>query len=61
VPAFVDEDEREERAPACPACGGPGVPLGRLGRLIWWRCRDCGIDFSTAAPAERSREGRRER
>lgn len=64
MPAFADEREEgeEERAPACPACGGPGVPLGRLGRLMWWRCRDCGMDFSTEAPAEeRSRESRWER
>lgn len=55
-------DEREEKAPACSLCGGPGVLLGRLGPRLWWRCRDCGIDFSTAAPAEgKGREGRRER
>ena len=32
---------------ACPLCPGLGVLLGALGRLVWWRCRDCGIDFST--------------
>lgn len=31
---------------ACPACGGIGVKLGALGRLIWYRCRQCGIDYS---------------
>jgi len=32
--------------PACPVCPGHGMPLGQLGRLLWYRCRDCGIDFN---------------
>ena len=35
--------------PACPVCPGHGVPLGQLGPLRWFRCRDCGIDFSRQA------------
>jgi predicted nucleic acid-binding Zn ribbon protein len=31
----------------CPACGGIGMLLGQLGRLFWFRCRQCGIDFSS--------------
>jgi rubrerythrin len=31
----------------CPVCDGRGTPLGRLGWLRWWRCRHCGLDFST--------------
>ncbi len=31
----------------CPVCGGEGFVLGALWRRFWWRCRDCGIDFST--------------
>jgi hypothetical protein len=27
-------------------CAGPGVALGQLGNLRWFRCRDCGMDFS---------------
>ena len=38
-------DELEEN-PECPECGGPGVPLGALGRKIWFRCRNCGMDFA---------------
>ncbi len=30
----------------CPLCPGQGSLLGRLGRLRWFRCRDCGMDFS---------------
>lgn len=33
--------------PQCPQCDGPGFFLGQLGTLEWWRCRNCGIDFST--------------
>ena len=32
--------------PHCPVCAGDGVPLGTLGRLRWFRCRDCGVNFS---------------
>jgi transposase-like protein len=34
----------------CPVCGGPGVLLGTLGRRTHYRCRDCGMDFSTTDP-----------
>ncbi len=30
----------------CPLCAGDGVLLGTLGRLRWFRCRDCGMNFS---------------
>ncbi len=31
----------------CPGCGSRFyIFLGRLGRLLWYRCRDCGINFS---------------
>jgi hypothetical protein len=30
----------------CPICGGMGTLLGILGLRQWWRCRDCGVDFS---------------
>jgi hypothetical protein len=30
----------------CPACEGEGVSMGSLGRTEWFRCRDCGIEFS---------------
>ncbi len=48
--------------PACPVCPGHGVPLGQLGPLRWFRCRDCGIDFSrrtkASASAARRQAGR---
>lgn len=32
---------------ACPACGeGKGAYLGQLGSLHWWRCVDCGGQWS---------------
>ena len=34
-------------APTCPLDGGPGVLLGTLGSLTHYRCRNCGIDYST--------------
>lgn len=34
---------------ACPVCGGPGVLLGTLGRVDHYRCRDCGLGFSSEA------------
>ena len=34
----------------CPACGSEVlVLLGQLGRLLWLRCRDCGIDCNLPA------------
>ena len=30
---------------ACPGCGGDTLNvLGILGRIVWFRCRRCGID-----------------
>ena len=37
----------------CPSCGcDECCILGRLGRLIWFRCRACGIEFSTDVRTE---------
>lgn len=34
------------RDKVCPTCGlGTGERLGMLGRKVWYRCRDCGIEF----------------
>jgi len=30
----------------CPVCGGEGMPLGGLGNRQYYRCRDCGMEFS---------------
>lgn len=49
----MDEDEVVEYH--CPACGGVGNRLGHLGKLLWLRCRDCGIDFH--APEEETEDG----
>ena len=29
----------------CPLCWHDGTFLGMLGRLLWFRCRACGIDW----------------
>jgi len=48
--------------PTCPACDGEGEVLGQLGNLIHYRCRACGMDFSTDAdPREAERDARAER
>jgi hypothetical protein len=31
----------------CSCCGGELLYLGRLGGLYWYRCRDCGMEFSS--------------
>lgn len=30
----------------CQLCGGVLVLLGLLGNLAWFRCRQCGMEFS---------------
>lgn len=39
--------------PSCPVCTGPGMHLGDMGRRQHWRCRNCGMDWSTQADAGR--------
>jgi hypothetical protein len=36
---------------ACPVCAGEGNHIGDLGQRRHFRCRDCGIDFSSELPA----------
>jgi rubredoxin len=31
---------------ACPQCSGEPWLLGELGRLMWYRCRQCGWQWS---------------
>ena len=31
----------------CEFCGGPPTIIGRLGLRTWFRCRNCGMDYST--------------
>jgi transposase-like protein len=34
--------------PECPMCGSTNwEPLGKLGQKMWYRCTDCGMDFTT--------------
>jgi tRNA(Ile2) C34 agmatinyltransferase TiaS len=35
-----------ERMKRCKVCGGVLEILGKLGRLTWYRCRNCGMEFS---------------
>ena len=32
----------------CPVCDGEGIQLGTLGNITHYRCRDCGITFSSS-------------
>jgi len=43
------EQELELQSPACPICQGEGSLLGKLGSLLWFRCCQCGMDFSQRA------------
>ena len=38
----------------CPICGGPGMSMGILGRKQFFRCRNCGIEWSLDAIYKRS-------
>ena len=40
-------------APACPLCPGEGALLGTLGLRTWFRCRQCGMDFSRTCRSRR--------
>jgi hypothetical protein len=42
--------------PACPMCEGPGMPLGHMGSRMFFRCRNCGHDFSHAEPGSGGEE-----
>lgn len=58
-----EESDEEESMPEadCPVCGGPGVPLGGLGNLMWYRCRNCGMDFNQKAASEEDEKKRDEK
>ena len=41
-------------APTCPACHScTPILLGQLGRLLWYRCRYCGIDIGPIIDTEK--------
>jgi len=41
-----DECEPDEGHTVCPCCRGEGFFLGQLGRVLHFRCRQCGMDYS---------------
>jgi tRNA(Ile2) C34 agmatinyltransferase TiaS len=41
------EDEIVEEPPACRVCGGELYVLGALGKRMWFRCQNCGMEFSS--------------
>jgi tRNA(Ile2) C34 agmatinyltransferase TiaS len=45
-------DDDDDTLPDCPACGGDAAWLGGLGRVTHYRCRACGIGFSTTTTSE---------
>ena len=64
VPAFMEntvpsidtadaQDAPEQYAPDCPVCSGESSPLGQLGALTWFRCRRCGVNFSSSSQRAR--------
>lgn len=36
---YVDQEE-------CPCCHGVSNPIGSLGNTEWYRCEDCGFEFT---------------
>ena len=36
----------------CETCGGPLVYLGDLGSLMWFKCRNCGLEQNVEAADE---------
>lgn len=47
----LDEVQPEvQEQPECPFCGSLALVLGPLGRVVWYRCRDCGIEFVVTEP-----------
>lgn len=49
--------EPEPEMPECPVCEGEGAILGGLGNLTYFRCRDCGMDYSDMVVASPVRNG----
>lgn len=39
-------DEPEDEPVICPMCQGPGTDMGSFGARTYYRCRNCGMDFS---------------
>jgi hypothetical protein len=48
--ALTDGPPSEEHD--CQMCGGAGVFLGWLGLSAWFRCRQCGMEFSLEVERE---------
>lgn len=48
-PNSDDEGWTGYRGETCSICDGPLMPLGQLGRLMHYRCRNCGMQFSKDA------------
>lgn len=45
-PLHLKEIPEVDFEAACPVCGGPGMRMGGLGRKQWFRCRNCGMEWS---------------
>lgn len=43
---FTKKDLEEIDYITCPLCEGVGTEMGVLGNLAWYRCQDCGAEFS---------------
>ena len=41
----------------CDCCGGIAFHIGFLGATAWFRCRDCGIEFSLVLHNEEKTKG----
>jgi len=52
-PASLAYYAPDEVVPECPVCQGEGCYLGTLAILQWFRCRQCGAEFSVKKVAQR--------
>jgi len=48
--------ETMKENPVHSVCGGIGIPMGTLGNLEWFRCQDCGLDFSRKIKRKKSKK-----
>ena len=44
---MYDIDDNTDTA-TCTECGGQGYALGYLGSVEWFKCRDCGHQYTEA-------------
>lgn len=44
--ALLESRTADQDGPTCPNCGGSGASMGMIGRVMHYRCRNCGSNYS---------------